>query len=491
MDDFNIESILNFKFELKDFLRFVPKPKENVKAKAVEHLKQIKGEKLSAPPINRVSEIYRKFIDIVLKGIQVLREGFKTRRDIKTLAWCLYHKEDKKPYDIQIAKSKFMSYAIQLFEDKYSHSILVPICENLLMEWGSSESEIFRGFVKKYISTYNGKRNLLHVIKYNEEWFLNHRGDINLASYLIEGNKKLSEVWNFLNLPEHIYQYEYFSHLAIQYTNLLLKRDYSLTHIEDIIEFLNKHNNRLADKRVLSLVIVNLGTEASQEYKDLLKNYVLEKIGDPVIESNWYPWPEASYKEKENLLRARDIFNEWINVEGIEMFFDKISRTIDPEDFKYRKAFWLAYAKYIEAFKIAGDRSLRYSLERDDKTRGIVKNRFAILGSAERDQCAFIFKIRGYVFVEFGKKGAAFYAYRASNPFAPRLDKQLYSIYELRKHSEMAYLMREEDNNKIRYYREGRYSHFASKEYFWQERLSWWLDKVLEISPTKNYKKIR
>jgi hypothetical protein len=480
MDEFNIGSILNFKFELKDFLRFVPKPKENVKARAIERLKLIKGEKLSAPPINRVSEIYRKFIDIVPKGIQVLREGFKTRRDIKTLAWCLYHKEDRKPYDIRIAKSKYMSYAIQLFEDKYSHSILVPICENLLMEWSSSESEIFRDFVKKYISTYNGKRNLLNLVRNNEEWFLNHRGDINLASYLIERNQRLSEVWNLLNLPEHTYQYGYFSHLAIQYTNLLLKRNYSLAHIEDVIEFLNKHNNRLADKRILSLVIVNLGTEAPHEYRDLLKNYVLEKIGDPVIESNWHPWPEASYKEKENLLRAREIFNEWINVEGIEMFFDKISRTIDPEDFKYRKAFWLAYAKYIEAFKIAGNKSLRYFLEKDDKTRNIAKNRFAILGSAEKDQCAFIFKIKDYIFVEFGKKGAAFYAYRTSNHFAPRLDKQFYSIYELRHHSEMEYLMKDE--------REGRYSHFDSKRYFWQERLSWWLSKVLEISPNKSYK---
>jgi len=425
------------------------------------------------------------------KGIQALKEVFKTKREIKTLAWSLYYSEDDKSYNIPVARSRYVNDAIQLLEDGYSHSILVPLCENILMRWDSSESEIFRSFVKKYIGTYNGKRHLLNLIKDNEEWFLNHRGDINLASYLIEGNQKLSDVWNLLNLPEHTYQYGYFSHLAIQYANLLLKRNYSLAHIEDIIEFLMKHNNRLTDKQVLSLVIINLGNEAPHEYRDLLKNYVLEKIGDPVIESNWYPWPEASYKEKENLLKAREIFNEWINVEGIEMFFDKISRTIDPEDFKYRKTFWLAYAKYIEVFKIAGDTSLRYSLEKDNKTRSIVKNRFALLGGAERDQCAFIFKIRGYVFVEFGKKGAAFYAYMVSNPFVPKLDKQYYSIYELRKHSEMAYLIKDEDGyyNKIRHYRkEGRYSHFASKQYFWQERLKWWLNKVLEISPTKNYK---
>ena len=165
------------------------------------------------------------------------------------------------------------------------------------------------------------------------------------------------------------------------------------------------------------------------------------------------------------------------------MFFDKLSRQIDPEGFKYRKAFWLAYARHIENFKIIGSKRIKRLLQYDPKTEQLLERRFAILSNIpdESDESAFLFRIKNYVFVEFGKTGNALYVYKNSNPDAPGFDRRSYTIYQLKHLKINQQLFDKWDNG------EGRVIHLGSEYYRWQDKLSTWLRRTLGINNIRGY----
>jgi hypothetical protein len=495
MKVFKVESLLDFDFRTGDFLRFTPSPDHLLLESNIRKLDDIKSrfEQFGTSiPESRKSAVYRKFIESMLHKSRLLKDDFDSFRDIKTLAWSLDYAEEEEPYNAKIIDdAEYLESALNLFQNKFSPSILVPLCEKLLERWFHPNADYLRKFILKHINDYPGKRKFLNIIKDKQDWFLDRRGALNLANWLLCKNIKIFEIWDELKFPGHTRYYQYFGELPKYYLDYLKagmtydSRLYPKGKIEDILEFLSRHNNKLTYKKVLSRIIVDLGSEAPPDYRDLLKNPVLENVGDPFRESDWYPWEGASTREKEDLKKAREIFNSWLNEEGIEIFFNIISREIDPEGFQYRKAFWLAYSKHIEYFKIAADSYLKNNLEKNEKIKNIVKERFAYLKNAESRQCAFIFQIKHYTFVEFAKTGGGFYAYLRGNHLAPKLDKTSYSINELRHHGEMEYLIRA---NPCSYNEEGRYSHQNSRDYYWQGKLEKWLDKVLGIKPLASYR---
>jgi len=71
MKKLDVRPFLDFKFELQNFLSLTPKPKENIKAKAIERLELIKKKHIDLKrtiSVNRLSEVYRKFLDTAPKG---------------------------------------------------------------------------------------------------------------------------------------------------------------------------------------------------------------------------------------------------------------------------------------------------------------------------------------------------------------------------------------------------------------------------------------
>lgn len=483
-----IETILNFKFDISAFLSIVPTFKNCIEKKKNELLLTIiqKHKKLSTSiPNYNQGEVYRKFIDYAHNGVISSPDKF-SKKEIRILSWSLDYMEKNTPYNISIIKSpQYLKSAIDLLETNYRDSVLHPLLLNYLKYW-FLQNELIRKFILKHVNNYSGRRKLLATIKNNSEWLLNSRGAVLLAAEFIQKQRRPTTVWEFLELPEYTQSYEYFSEFIVQYTKTMLRNPYTPEQLSEVSDFLKLHKENATDKKVLSKIIVKLGTEAPIDYIDAIKRNILEKIGDPGIESRWYPWTGATETEKQEIENARGIFNEWFTKESIEFFFDKISSTFDPEDFKYRKTFWLAYAKYIEHFRIACGYEIKSSLKRDERFEHLLKSRVADIDGTERGQCAFIFKIKDCIFVEFGKKGAALYVYKNTNNFVPSLDKQYYSIHNLRQPQIMNNLISEKEYTKY-YYHEGRLIHRSSSEYYWQGNLKWWLEKELGITPTRSY----
>lgn len=364
--------------------------------------------------------------------------------------------------------------------------MILPLLDYYLGKWSLQIKPISK-FVSGHINNYSGKRRDLLNISSNSEWLLNSRGAVLLGGKFLHEKIKPVAVWDFFEFREHTHTFEYFSEFIVQYTKNLLRSNFTAVDLAHIIEFLKFHNTSTSDKKVLVKIICKLGNSASTESKDAIQRYVIERIGDPFREDAWSPWQGATDSEKRETDEARRIFNEWLTIESIELFFDKISSMIDPEDFEYRKNFWLTYARYIEYFRIACSAAIKRSLKNDPKFSQFLKNRIANIDRASRDQCAFIFKIKDCIFVEFGKKGAALYIYKATNTLAPEFNKNSYSMAELRHPHAMKNLMRDEGDKRY-YYQEGRFIHYDSGSYNWQDKLNWWINKELNINAIRSYR---
>lgn len=469
-------------------MKNVPSFNNAIKESVFKKLHEIQKQHstyVTIPPKYQNGEVYRKFIDALKKRENVF-EIF-TLRDIKILPWEFCHYEEKRPYNIKIIEDyRLTKIALQLIESKFRPSMIIPLLYCYLSSW-SLQNEILKEFLRIHLKKYSGKNRLLLKIKEYAKFFLDNRGTILFASYLYENNIPPYKIWEILELPEYSKAFEYFSELAVQYTQLLLSKNFSPDELSNIVEFLKAHNNHITDKKVFSKIIIRLGSNADEMYKERIQQDILQRIGDPSDESKWLPWKGATEAQKRMLKKAREIFNEWYTKESIEFFFDRISRTLDPEDFNYRKSFWLAYAKYINYFRIASDNLLLNTIKKDSKAYQLFSNRFAYLDGAERDQCAFLFRIKNKIFVEFAKKGAALYIYDAENSNAPSLYKDIYSMSELRQPGNRHSLMKS-DGYYILCNEEGRFFHKESECYKWQDRLKDWIEEVLGILPSSNYK---
>lgn len=483
---YNIESILGFEFDVYKFTRLAPTFK--IRQKTIEQLQKIKENHqraLTTIPKIDIKKAYRTFVDIARKE-NPSPEKF-SKREIKALAWSLDYKEKKSPYNIAILESQqYLKSAMNLIDTYYRDSMILPLLNYYLNNWILQIAPI-KDFISGHIHNYSGRRTMLLNIRKNSEWLLNSRGAVLLAGKFLEEKRDPASVWDFFEFSDYTHSFEYFSEFIMQYTKNLLRTSFTADDLADIIEFLGVHNINLMDKKVLFKIICKLGSGASIECKDAIKRYVLDKIGDSAREDAWSHWRGASESEKHEADEARRIFNEWLTIESIELFFDKISSVVDPEDFKYRKAFWLAYARYIENFRIACSYTINSSLKNDPKFEQFLKNRIANMDGTTWDQCAFIFKIKDYIFVEFGKKGAALYIYSMGNELVPELDQNNYSMNELRHPNTMNYLMSDEGYTR-HYYQEGRFGHYQSEQYKWQDKMSWWLKEVLGLNAIGNYR---
>ncbi len=488
-----IEKILGFEFtygrvlhQQPDFAQVQSKLKKNI-----QKLISIQGKEPLYPhpdPIS-VSNLYRKFIDVTSdNGLDSLSEQF-SRREIRSLSCCLLYCEELPPYNIPIIQSaKYTTYCINLFQNNFRNAMLIPLFNAHMESWIYWNERMVK-FLKKQIEAYNGRNTSIINIKNNAQWYFDRRGATNIAIKFCKENKSPKEVWNFLALPNYTYSYSYFSEFIIQYTKTIIRDDFSENHIKEIQNFLEKHKKMVTNKKVLSKIIKKLGINAPEKYRDVINIFVLNNIGDPSHQSSWQyaNIDNVSDDEKRDLSEAREIFNEWYTKDCIEFFFERISRSLDPEGFKYRKAFWLSYAKHISYFKIIASRYAKDIISGDPKSELFINNRFSRLDGADFSQCAFLFTIKDYIFVEFAKIGGALYIYKNKNSKAPKIENGHYFIDELRQPNAMNYLMKD-DGIYRNYYEEGRFMHHNPQIFRWQDRLQWWLNKVLDIRPFRDYR---
>ena len=455
--------LLQFNFNADAFVRRAPQP-ITISQQISDDLEQIierHGDREHEPPDGEhLRQIYRLFINAYEPG--QLRTEFDSLRRVRQLAWALIYSEGELP---RVVDTSQLNDALWLIENRFSISALLGVFDALLQAWDTLNAERLRVFVRRHLTNYEGRRTFVQKLKANMRWYCEENSTAQLAMTLLSSQEKLSEVWTYLELPDHTHSYPYFGAVAEAY--IALHRSVNRETLEDIIEFVEQHNNDKTSRSVLSKLIEQLGYEAAEHLRQPLQSYVLREWGDPRITGGAARWRGVSDE-------AKQIFTRWITREDLRFFFDVVARACDDHKFEYRKAFWLAYLEHISFCRPVLRRNARDLFRNDSQILEYYRERRpATLTGGDSNLHAFIIQMGNYTFVEFSTAGACYVYDDINRPFS--LGDSKYSVSELRWRGRETHWQ----------------PHPSSERYLWQRNFASWLRSNLGIEPLRSYRLVR
>lgn len=477
----NINDILDFRFSQNSFSErgknIVPTHILNLCQSRISILKaiteKIGNSMIDEKPTRGIREVYLKFIKISQSN-----NGFNDKfdkRELRTLTYALTYKEQQENSIFE--NSNYLQQCFLLLNNNWRDSFISGLLDCYLSNWGSSNKvsfNILSKFLTSKIDNYNGSRSLFQSLKTNLKFFDKDKGDLDLGATLAISNKSISEATKFLSLPDHWITYPYFSGVINGYFEKSKNR--LETALDDISHVLEKHSNSTkatkTNKFIASKIICHT-TSASEIVQNKVKDIAFKLVGDPGITSIWRPFENANQTEISTINNAREILNEWVTRQFINVFFEKCIND------NRRKRFWLQYSKRIIAFKVFGPRHIKRILKTDQRISEYVDGRFHSVGS-NRDVSAFMFLIGEYKMIEFSDPGYAFYAYRASNLAAPSFDVKHVSSVDNFRDGSMPMLVYRSGYHLHSFSDEGRLSH-NDGDMKWEDVFSNWLKRKAGI----------
>jgi hypothetical protein len=452
--------LLQFNFNASTFARRALQPTQILQQTldTLEDIIQRHGD-TEHEPANRedLRQIYRLFIDAHLT--RRLHAEFDSLRRTRQLAWALTYSEDGLP---RIVDTSQLNDALRLIENRFSVSALLGVFDAVLQAWDTLNAERLRVFVRRHLTNYEGRRTFVQKLKANMRWYCEENSTTQLAMTLLRSQEKLSEVWKYLELPDYTHSYPYFGAVAEAY--IALHRSVNRETLEDIIEFVEQHNNDKTSRSVLSKLIEQLGYEAAEHLRQPLQSYVLREWGDSRITGGAARWRGVSDE-------AKQIFTRWITREDLRFFFDVVARACNDQKFAYRQAFWLAYLEHISFCRPVLRRNARDLFRNDPQILEYYRERRpATLTGGDSSHHAFIIQMGNHTFVEFSTAAACYIYNNANLPF--QLGDPEYDMTELRD----------------QLWADHRVIHHNSENYYWQANFASWINSELEIKPVRSYR---
>lgn len=478
----NINDILEFRFSQNSFSEkgknIVPTHILNLCQSRIATLnaitEKIGNSTIDEKPTKGIREIYFKFIKISQSN-----NGFNDKfdkRELRTLAYALTYKEHQD--DSIFENSNYLQLCFLLLEENWRDSFISGLLDCYLSNWGSSNKESFNilsNFLTSKIENYKGSRSLFQSLKTNSRFFDKEKGDIDLGATLAISNRNISEATKYLSLPDHWITYPYFSGVINGYFEK--SRNRLDTTLDDISQVLEKHSNSTKATRTNKLIVSKIichTTTASEIIQNKVKDIAFKLVGDPGITSIWRPFENANQTEISTINKAREILNEWVTRQFINVFFEKCIND------NRRKRFWLQYSKKITAFKVFGPSHIKRILKTDQRISEYVDGRFHSVDS-NRDVSAFMFLIGNHKMIEFSDPGYAFYAYKATNSAAPSFDAKYVSSVDNFRDGSMPMLVYRSGYHLHSFSDEGRLSH-NDGDMKWEDVFSNWLKRKAGIN---------
>lgn len=410
---------------------------------------------------NLIPQVFRKF----KKSIKNNETSFEYR-ELRTLTYSINYSEQDLSSIFE--NESHLKYALILFDSNWRDSFLVGLIDCFLKNWETKHQkslEQLERFITEKLEKYSGNRSTINSFKNNKRYFNIKNGDLILGDTIARLNKPIQEVTKILGVPESWLSYAYFSKVLVTYYERTKSK--ISENIGAINEVLVMHNNSNTSKRLISKIIIQANQPEFTILQDQIKKIAFTQIGDPSNVSNWAAFDYASETEHMEIIEARNILNEWITQQFINVFFNVC---INDER---RKKFWLRFSSKISSFKVYGPLHTKKILKRDVRIAEYVDARFETVTS-KRDVSAFILYIGDYMLIEFSNEGYAFYAYKITSPYKPSLSNQLNSVDDLRNASMP---MAIQNNNYYDYFNdEGRLTHRDGNQ-IWETKFNSWMNK--------------
>lgn len=470
------EDILQFHFSSSTIRqsaeRVIPQSLKALLDIRIDKLQKINDTLGSNPfptiPAVLIPQIFRKFKSSINKYIINF-----DRRELRTLTYSLTYSE--RHLHTIFSNDHELKIALEAMETNWRDSFLSGLIDCLLSNWETKHQkslEQLEKFIAKKLETYTGNRNTLNSFKSNKCYFNTKNGDLKLGETIAQLHTPIQEATKILGVPESWFSYSYFSRVIVTYYER--NKANILNEIDNLNEVLLKNNSSITSKRLISKMIIQVNQPAFATLQDRLKKIAFTQIGDPSNISNWTAFENATETERSEILEARNILDEWIAKQFIDIFF---RICINDER---RKRFWLKVAsKNRVSFKVYGPIRTKNILKRDERIVEYLEGRFHTV-SSNRDVSAFILYIGDYMLIEFSDAGYAFYAYKISGTSKPNLDYRLESVDELRNGSMPMLVYRSgysiNDTN-----REGRLTH-NDGDLNWEQVFEYWFKNIAGIN---------
>ena len=455
--------LLQFDFNADAFARRAPQPitiSQQTRNTLEGIMQRHSDTEHESPNREDLRQIYRLFINASRTGR--LRTEFDSLRRVRQLAWALIYSEGELP---RIVDTSQLNDALRLIENRFNISALLGVFNALLQAWDTPNAGRLRAFVRRHLASYDGRRTFVQQLQNNMMWYCEENGATQLALNLLRSRNQLSEVWSYLELPDHMHNYRYFGAIAEAY--IALNSRLNRETVADVVDFFNKHKNDKTRRAVLSKIIEKLGINASEDFRQPIQSYALREWGDPRITGGAVSWHGISDE-------AKQIFTRWITKEDLRFFFDVVARACNDQKFAYRKAFWLAYLEHISFCRPVLRRDAEYLFSNNSQILQYYRERRpATLTGGNSSQHAFIIQMGNYTFVEFSTAGACYVYDDINRPFS--LGDSKYSMFELRWRGRETH----------------RQPHHSSERYLWQRNFASWLGSNLGIEPLRSYRLAR
>jgi hypothetical protein len=478
----SINDILEFRFSQNSFSEkgknIIPSHIVNLCQSRISTLnaitEKIGNSMIDEKPTKGIREVYLKFIKIY-KSESGFDDKFD-KRELRTLTYALTFKENQE--NSIFGNSNYLNQCILLLNDNWRDSFISGLLDCYLANWGCSNRESFitlSKFLTDKISNYQGSRSLFQSLKTNSRFFDKEKGDIDLGATLAISNRIISEATKYLSLPDHWITYPYFYGVINGYFEKSKNR--LDTILDDISLTLEKHSNSTKATRTNKLIVSKIichTTTAGEIVQNKVKDIAFKLVGDPGITSIWRPFENANQTEISTINKAREILNEWVTRQFINVFFEKCIND------NRRKRFWLQYSKKITAFKVFGPSHIKQILKTDQRISEYVDGRFHSVDS-NRDVSAFMFLIGDHKMIEFSDPGYAFYAYKATNSAAPSFDAKYVSSVDNFRDGSMPMLVYRSGYHLHSFSDEGRLSH-NDGDMKWEDVFSNWLKRIAGIN---------
>jgi len=412
-------------------------------------------------PAVLIPQVFRKFKNFINNSSISF-----DRRELRTLTYSLTYSE-RNLLNI-FSNENELEYALDVLETNWRDSFLSGLIDCLLSNWETIHRrslEQLEQFISKKLDYYSGNRSTLNSFKNNKRYFNTKNGDLILGDTIAKLNRPIQEATKILGVPESWFSYSYFSRVIVTYYEK--NKANILNEIDNLNDILIKNNSSITNKRLISKIIIQVNELEFASLQDKVKKIAFTQIGDPSNISKWASFDNATEGEKREINRARNILNEWITRQFINVFFN-----VCINDDR-RKHFWLKYVSNITTFKVYGPSFTKSILKRDDRIADIIDTRFETVYS-NKDVSAFILYINDYMIIEFSNDGYACCAYKINSSNKPALNQRLTSVDDLRNSS--LPLAIQSDANYYYTSDEGRLFHNSN----WESKFNHWLkEKVL------------
>ena len=467
------QDILQFHFSpttlKQSALKIIPVTLSSLNEHRIDKLHKISEEvganSFSFSGNNLIPQVFRKF-----KSSIGAENSIFERRELRTLTYSLTYSE--RNLQTIFSNENELKIALEGMETNWRDSFLSGLIDCLLSNWETKHQKSLKQleqFIAEKLDNYTGNRSTLNSFKSNKHFFGIKNGNLKLGDYIAKFNKPIQEATKILGVPESWFSYSYFSRVIVTYYEK--NKANIINEIDNLNDVLLKNNSSITSKRLVSKMIIQANQPAFATLQDRLKKIAFTQIGDPSNIPNWTAFENATETEKGEIIQGRNILNEWITQQFINVFFNVC---INDER---RKRFWLRFASKISSFKVYGPQHTKAILKRDEKIAEYVDARFESV-SSRRDVSAFILYIGDYMLIEFSNEGYAFYAYKNNSAFRPSLSYQLNSVDDLRNGSMP---MAVHSDNYYDYFNdEGRLTHRDGNQ-IWETRFNSWMNKKVFV----------